>query len=373
MRLEGASELCVLSDDRLEFIVSASQISSFLARFDSPDFANRLSLLSFYAQSKFDFNPDIPFSFPSPRTVLSTASLREVEFCFNEDPNAHIVAVCDEYGRYQGVINRLDLSAALTKSLAPVKMGGMATPLGVYLTDGVHGAGAGSLGLILTGVCMTLMILLCYAVMNLLDRFVFYHFHYDAYRRLTDILGNQYAADLYSIAPVLLLFVMMRLTPLAGYHAAEHQVVNCAEQGQPLTIENVRKMSRVHPRCGTNFTMWFLLLSFGLLFFSYAFSSVVAAAMPAILLSMVLWRRLGALTQSLFTTRPASVKQLRSGIKAAEDLKLLYRSCISVKATPLTRIRSSGLLHLLFGSMLIYGVLKLIELLFPALQNYIPL
>jgi hypothetical protein len=119
--------------------------------------------------------------------------------------------------------------------------------------------------------------------------------------------------------------------------------------------------------------MWFLLLSFGLLFFSYAFSSVVAAAMPAILLSMVLWRRLGALTQSLFTTRPASVKQLRSGIKAAEDLKLLYRSCISVKATPLTRIRSSGLLHLLFGSMLIYGVLKLIELLFPALQNYIPL
>lgn len=37
------------------------------------------------------------------------------------------------------------------------------------------------------------------------------------------------------------------------YHGAEHQTIFCYEHGLPLTVENVRKMPRHHPRCGTSF------------------------------------------------------------------------------------------------------------------------
>ncbi len=37
------------------------------------------------------------------------------------------------------------------------------------------------------------------------------------------------------------------------YHGAEHKTIFCYEAGLPLTVDNVRKMSRFHPRCGTSF------------------------------------------------------------------------------------------------------------------------
>ena len=37
------------------------------------------------------------------------------------------------------------------------------------------------------------------------------------------------------------------------YHGAEHKVITCFEQGEELTVENARKMSRLHDRCGTSF------------------------------------------------------------------------------------------------------------------------
>ena len=36
------------------------------------------------------------------------------------------------------------------------------------------------------------------------------------------------------------------------YHGAEHKTIHCYEAGLPLTVENVQKFSRLHPRCGTN-------------------------------------------------------------------------------------------------------------------------
>ncbi len=37
------------------------------------------------------------------------------------------------------------------------------------------------------------------------------------------------------------------------YHGAEHKTIHCYECDEPLTVENVRRMSRLHKRCGTNF------------------------------------------------------------------------------------------------------------------------
>lgn len=45
------------------------------------------------------------------------------------------------------------------------------------------------------------------------------------------------------------------------YHGAEHKTIFCYEHGEELTVENVRKYTRFHPRCGTSFLVIVLLLS----------------------------------------------------------------------------------------------------------------
>ena len=44
------------------------------------------------------------------------------------------------------------------------------------------------------------------------------------------------------------------------YHGAEHKCINCIEHGLPLTVENVRRSSRQHKRCGTSFLFFVLLI-----------------------------------------------------------------------------------------------------------------
>ncbi|HCJ90402.1 MAG TPA: DUF1385 domain-containing protein [Acidaminococcaceae bacterium] len=45
------------------------------------------------------------------------------------------------------------------------------------------------------------------------------------------------------------------------YHGAEHKTIFAYEAGLPLTVENVRKFPRLHPRCGTNFLMIVMCIS----------------------------------------------------------------------------------------------------------------
>ena len=45
------------------------------------------------------------------------------------------------------------------------------------------------------------------------------------------------------------------------YHGAEHKTIFCYEHGLPLTVENVRKQRRFHPRCGTSFLILMLIVS----------------------------------------------------------------------------------------------------------------
>ena len=46
-----------------------------------------------------------------------------------------------------------------------------------------------------------------------------------------------------------------------AYHGAEHKSIFCYERGLPLTVENVRKMPRHHPRCGTSFMVNVIIVS----------------------------------------------------------------------------------------------------------------
>jgi uncharacterized protein YqhQ len=45
------------------------------------------------------------------------------------------------------------------------------------------------------------------------------------------------------------------------YHGAEHKCINCIEHGLELTVENVRKSSREHKRCGTSFLLYVMVIS----------------------------------------------------------------------------------------------------------------
>ncbi len=54
---------------------------------------------------------------------------------------------------------------------------------------------------------------------------------------------------------------------LFQYHGAEHKSIYCYEAGKPLTLPNVKKYSRFHPRCGTSFL--FLVLILSIIIFSF--------------------------------------------------------------------------------------------------------
>ena len=64
-----------------------------------------------------------------------------------------------------------------------------------------------------------------------------------------------------------------------AYHGAEHKTIRCYEAGLPLTVENVRMQTRLHPRCGTSFLLVVMVIS--ILIFSIA-SSVLLAVAPGL-------------------------------------------------------------------------------------------
>ena len=71
------------------------------------------------------------------------------------------------------------------------------------------------------------------------------------------------------------------------YHGAEHKCINCIENKQPLTIENVKKSSREHKRCGTSFIIFVLLVSLIVGFFINAESIILKLTIRILLLPLI--------------------------------------------------------------------------------------
>lgn len=67
------------------------------------------------------------------------------------------------------------------------------------------------------------------------------------------------------------------------YHGAEHKTIACYEAGEELTVENVRKYPRFHPRCGTSFMLIVMVVS--VLVFSFAsWNSVIGRVLLKLIL-----------------------------------------------------------------------------------------
>ena len=96
---------------------------------------------------------------------------------------------------------------------------------------------------------------------------------------LSDLAGN-YIKNASLIAIIegairILIFVgyivaisfMKDIRRLYMYHGAEHKCINCIEKGRPLTVQDVRRSSRLHKRCGTSFLLFVVLVSVVVFFF----------------------------------------------------------------------------------------------------------
>ena len=86
------------------------------------------------------------------------------------------------------------------------------------------------------------------------------------------------------------------------YHGAEHKTIHCYEAGLPLTVANVQRFSRLHPRCGTNFLLIVMLVSI----FVYAF-----LGWPSLIERIVSYELIRFAGR---TTNPVALKLIKPGL-----------------------------------------------------------
>lgn len=71
------------------------------------------------------------------------------------------------------------------------------------------------------------------------------------------------------------------------YHGAEHKCINCIEHGMDLTVENVKKSSRLHKRCGTSFLFFVVIVSVILFIFIRVESPVLRIVVRILLIPLI--------------------------------------------------------------------------------------
>ena len=239
---------------------------------------------------------------------------------------AHVVV--DDRHRVVGLVSAVDLWPRRRTLPRPAMVGGLATPFGVYLTSGNVSAGAPWYGLVGSGAATFGMFV--------------------AAMLLTTAAGSHglpAAWELPLSAGVFLL--LMRLSPLSGIHGAEHQVVHAIEREESLVPEVVRRMPRVHPRCGTN-----LVAGFGVFLAIRSIpgigdAGIVLSAVAALAFAMPL----GSILQRFVTTSRPTDRQLAQAIRAGEALLLANATAHRARPTPLRRIWSMGVLQIAAGAM----------------------
>lgn len=263
--------------------------------------------------------------------------------------------VVDPDGRFLGMVSAADLACVACGRERPGLIGGMATPFGVYLTGGGVRGGVGDLALMTTGLMMAAIMMVSFR----LTEWVLTHpVWVKVLPLLAGWLQHPSAAELLSMV---LFGGLFRLTWVTGYHAAEHQVVHAIEAGDDLDLDAVRRQPRVHPRCGTNLVAAVLIMS---LFWR---NRVLDDAQPliAMLTTLFLWRRVGSWIQQHVTTRPATVTQIDSGIRAARELLTRYQQGPRPSQTFARRIWNMGMLQVFAGSLLLFGALALMQAIAP--------
>ncbi len=86
---------------------------------------------------------------------------------------------------------------------------------------------------------------------------------------------------------IILISCMKDIRRVFMYHGAEHKCINCIENGHELTVENVRRSSREHKRCGTSFLFFVVFLSVILFIFIRVEEPVARIAIRLLLIPVI--------------------------------------------------------------------------------------
>lgn len=86
---------------------------------------------------------------------------------------------------------------------------------------------------------------------------------------------------------ILLISKMKDIQRTFMYHGAEHKCINCIENGLELNVENVRKSSKQHKRCGTSFLFFVMIVSILFCFFITAESQIMRVVLRIALLPLI--------------------------------------------------------------------------------------
>lgn len=279
----------------------------------------------------------------------------EVVASFFRDSHDPVVAVVAADGRYLGLLLRRDVLAAVAGEPPVPPIAGLATPLGVHLTTGALRAGASNFALAATGASLMVISLLANGIMYGLAHLLQHLFPLPPGTQLPPLSRAEeltLGLIVYGLQVVGFL-VLLRLSPLSGIHAAEHMVVHAIEEGEDLTLEKVRPMPRVHPRCGTNLMALLVLL---LIAWEFAVSTgkkneetgpIVFVGLALIVL--ITWRRLGAALQRWVTTKRPSARQLEQAIEVGKSLMEQIRAHPSAGASMARRVWNTGFAQVVAG------------------------
>lgn len=253
-----------------------------------------------------------------------------------------VLIVVDAADTLCGIVTPAQLAYDGREPIRPPSVGGMATPFGVYLTTGAVSGGVSKWALMSTGSVMFVLLFLGSLVGDWVGG------------NLTRIPVGL-AETIVSAVSLSIFLLGLRVIPLAGTHAAEHQVVHAIERGEDLRPDIVSRMPRVHPRCGTN------LAAASMLFLGIAGSEWIpdfeVRFLVAAVITFAFWKPLGSALQRFVTTRPANPKQVEAGIRSGKDLLEKFARATEVTPTIFGRIWNSGLLQVIAGSSLTYLVI----------------
>lgn len=271
--------------------------------------------------------------------LYATATGSEALRMFAERKHRGILVV-DQDMNLVGLLTPAMLYPRTLVQNRPRMVGGMATPFGVYLTTGAQRGGVSNWALMATGITLFLL----HAFGSIIGELA------GSWMARMQFATPQVVGTSAGAIATLAFFVGIRSIPLSGYHAAEHMVVHAIERGEELEPEVVKRMPRVHPRCGTN------LAAAAIIFISIATGEWTKDSefriLVAILVTLMTWRIIGSWLQQNVTTRPPNKKQLMSAIKAGRELLNEFERSPIIAPGPGARILSSGMLQIMAGSFL---------------------
>ncbi|MCI5517154.1 DUF1385 domain-containing protein [Roseburia sp. MUC/MUC-530-WT-4D] len=89
------------------------------------------------------------------------------------------------------------------------------------------------------------------------------------------------------IGYIALISLMPDIKRVFMYHGAEHKCINCIEHGMELNVENVRKSSKLHKRCGTSFLLIVMLISIFFFMFIQVDSRVLKLVLRLVLIPVI--------------------------------------------------------------------------------------